>query len=105
MIFGLIHTDPWWGLAHLRATLSKAFASAGGYVGGTKALVQYLKYTAPGFVFSVGLSPPNAAAALASAGVVAVGLGVRGVSTRAWLHFKEGRPPPPGYCLAGVRGF
>eukprot|EP00667_Euglena_gracilis_P000082 EG_transcript_82 len=52
--------DVWMG------TLSKAFASAGGYVGGTKALVQYLKYTAPGFVFSVGLSPPNAAAALAS---------------------------------------
>eukprot|EP00669_Euglena_mutabilis_P000132 TRINITY_DN10172_c0_g1_i1.p3 TRINITY_DN10172_c0_g1~~TRINITY_DN10172_c0_g1_i1.p3 ORF type:complete len:242 (-),score=79.58 TRINITY_DN10172_c0_g1_i1:214-939(-) len=52
--------DIWMG------TLSKAFASAGGYVAGSKALVQYLKYTAPGFVFSVGLSPPNTAAALAS---------------------------------------
>ena len=30
------------------------------------ALVEYLKYTSPGFVYSVGLSPPNAAAALAS---------------------------------------
>jgi 8-amino-7-oxononanoate synthase len=29
-------------------------------------LVEYLKYTAPGFVFSVGLPPSNAAAALAS---------------------------------------
>ena len=29
-------------------------------------LVEYLKYTAPGFVFSVGISPSNAAAALAS---------------------------------------
>ena len=29
-------------------------------------LVEYLKYTAPGFVYSVGLSPPNAAAALAA---------------------------------------
>jgi 7-keto-8-aminopelargonate synthetase-like enzyme len=28
--------------------------------------VEYLKYTAPGFVYSVGISPPNAAAALAS---------------------------------------
>jgi 7-keto-8-aminopelargonate synthetase-like enzyme len=29
-------------------------------------LVEYLKYTAPGFVYSVGISPPNAAAALAA---------------------------------------
>jgi 7-keto-8-aminopelargonate synthetase-like enzyme len=28
--------------------------------------VEYLKYTAPGFVFSVGMSPPNAAATLAA---------------------------------------
>jgi len=48
------------------ATLSKTFGSCGGYISGCKALVEYLKYTAPGFVFSVGLSPPNAAAALAS---------------------------------------
>ena len=29
-------------------------------------MVEYLKYTAPGFVYSVGISPSNAAAALAS---------------------------------------
>ena len=29
-------------------------------------MVEYLKYTAPGFVYSVGLSPSNCAAALAS---------------------------------------
>jgi 8-amino-7-oxononanoate synthase len=45
-------------------TLSKSMASCGGYVAGSEALVQYLKYTAPGFVFSVGMSPANAAAAL-----------------------------------------
>jgi 8-amino-7-oxononanoate synthase len=44
-------------------TLSKSFASCGGYVGGSKALVQYLKYTAGGFVYSVGISPANAASA------------------------------------------
>ncbi|MGD9948129.1 MAG: aminotransferase class I/II-fold pyridoxal phosphate-dependent enzyme [Desulfobulbus sp.] len=45
-------------------TLSKSFASCGGYIAGSRALIEYLKYTAPGFVYSVGMSPPNAAAAL-----------------------------------------
>jgi 8-amino-7-oxononanoate synthase len=54
------HVDLWMG------TLSKAFASCGGYIAGSKALVNYLKYTAPGFVYSVGLSPANTAAALTS---------------------------------------
>jgi 8-amino-7-oxononanoate synthase len=50
--------DLWMG------TLSKSFASCGGYVGGSKQLVQFLKYSAGGFVYSVGISPANAAAAL-----------------------------------------
>ena len=48
------------------STLSKTFASCGGYISGCKELVDYLKYTAPNFVFSVGISPPNCAAALAA---------------------------------------
>jgi 8-amino-7-oxononanoate synthase len=47
-------------------TLSKSLASCGGYIAGSTELVEYLKYTAPGFVYSVGLSPPNAATALAA---------------------------------------
>ncbi|MBS0211062.1 MAG: aminotransferase class I/II-fold pyridoxal phosphate-dependent enzyme [Planctomycetes bacterium] len=52
--------DLWMG------TLSKSFGSCGGYIAGCKAVIEYLKYTAPGFVYSVGISPSNAAAALAS---------------------------------------
>jgi 8-amino-7-oxononanoate synthase len=52
--------DIWMG------TLSKSFGSCGGYIAGRRALIEYLKYTTPGFVFSVGLSPPNTAAALAA---------------------------------------
>lgn len=56
--------DLWMG------TLSKSFASCGGYIAGSSALVEYLKYTAPGFVFSVGMSPPNTAASLAAVRVL-----------------------------------
>jgi 8-amino-7-oxononanoate synthase len=52
--------DVWMG------TLSKSLASCGGYISGSRALIEYLKYTTPGFVYSVGMSPPNAAAALAA---------------------------------------
>jgi myxalamid-type polyketide synthase MxaB len=60
--FGIPATqvDLWMG------TLSKSFASCGGYIASSRAVVEYLKYTAPGFVYSVGMSPANAAAALAA---------------------------------------
>jgi 8-amino-7-oxononanoate synthase len=47
-------------------TLSKAFGSCGGYIAGCSELIDYLKYTAPGFVFSGGMSPPAAGASLAA---------------------------------------
>ncbi|MFG2973153.1 aminotransferase class I/II-fold pyridoxal phosphate-dependent enzyme [Streptomyces sp. NPDC048331] len=52
--------DLWMG------TLSKAFASCGGYLGGSARTVRWLRHTLPGFVYSVGLTPANAAAALAA---------------------------------------
>jgi len=52
--------DIWMG------TLSKTLASCGGYVAGESALVEHLKCAAPGFVYSVGMPPPAAAAALAA---------------------------------------
>jgi len=50
--------DIWMG------TLSKTLGSCGGYICGTHDLIEILKYQAPGFVYSVGLSPPATAAAL-----------------------------------------
>jgi 8-amino-7-oxononanoate synthase len=52
--------DIWMG------TLSKTLASCGGYIAGEDALVEHLKCAAPGFVYSVGMPPPAAAAALAA---------------------------------------
>jgi 7-keto-8-aminopelargonate synthetase-like enzyme len=47
-------------------TLSKALGSCGGYIAGCKALVEYLRYTAPGFVFAAALPPSAAGAAMAA---------------------------------------
>ena len=47
-------------------TLSKALASCGGFVAGDRTLIEYLRYSAPGFIFSVGLPPADTAAALAA---------------------------------------
>ena len=52
--------DIWMG------TLSKTLAGCGGYIAGERALVENLKYAAPGFVYSVGIAPPLAAASLAA---------------------------------------
>lgn len=52
--------DIWMG------TLSKAFASCGGYIAGTHELIENLRYTSAGFVYSAGISPANTAAALAA---------------------------------------
>ncbi len=52
--------DIWMG------TLSKALGSCGGYIAGESALVEHLKFAAPGFLYSVGMAPSVAAAALAA---------------------------------------
>ncbi|WP_342164954.1 aminotransferase class I/II-fold pyridoxal phosphate-dependent enzyme [Methylobacterium sp. SD21] len=52
--------DIWMG------TLSKTLSGCGGYICGPIALIEYLKHSAGGFVYSVGMSPPIAAAAEAA---------------------------------------
>jgi 8-amino-7-oxononanoate synthase len=52
--------DIWMG------TFSKGLGSCGGYISGCKALIEYLRYTAPGFVFAAAMAPPAAGAAIAA---------------------------------------
>lgn len=56
--------DIWMG------TLSKTLSSCGGYIAGSEALIEMLRYGAPGFVYSVGLAPPMAAAASAALSIM-----------------------------------
>lgn len=60
--FGLAgrDVDIWMG------TLSKTLAGCGGYIAGESALVEHLKFLAPGFLYSVGMPPSVAAASLAA---------------------------------------
>ncbi|MBO9116814.1 MAG: aminotransferase class I/II-fold pyridoxal phosphate-dependent enzyme [Escherichia coli] len=48
--------DLWMG------TLSKTCCGCGGYIAGCREVVELLKFTSPGFVYSVGMSPALAAA-------------------------------------------
>lgn len=50
--------DVWMG------TLSKTLAGCGGYIAGERAMVEQLRYAAPGIVDSVGMAPPLVAASL-----------------------------------------
>ncbi|MEL7329200.1 MAG: 8-amino-7-oxononanoate synthase [Cyanobacteria bacterium J06559_1] len=45
-------------------TLSKAFASLGGYVAGSHELIDFLRNRAPSWIYTTGLSPADTAAAL-----------------------------------------
>lgn len=52
--------DVWMG------TLSKSFAGCGGYAAGSTPMAELMKFSSPGFVYSVGMPPPIAAASLAA---------------------------------------
>ncbi|MCO7634512.1 aminotransferase class I/II-fold pyridoxal phosphate-dependent enzyme [Pseudomonas guariconensis] len=59
--------DIWMG------TLSKTLASCGGYIAGSTALIEHLKFLAPGFLYSVGMPPAVTASALAALRLLASG--------------------------------
>lgn len=50
----------------LMGTLSKSFVSCGGFIGARKIVTEWLRYTLPGFMYSVGLAPPIVASAHAA---------------------------------------
>jgi 8-amino-7-oxononanoate synthase len=78
--------DLWMG------TLSKSLVSCGGYIAGRQDLIDYLKRMAPGFVFSVGMAPPVAAAALAAVEILeAEPERVRRLNDRAALFLQLAR--------------
>lgn len=54
-------------------TLSKGLGTCGGYIAGSKSLVDYMHYLLPGFAFSVGISPPLAAATLEAVNIMLEG--------------------------------
>lgn len=87
--FGLAGNDVdiWMG------TLSKTLSSCGGYIAGESALVEHLKFLAPGFLYSVGMPPASAAAALAALQLLPLdGERVAAVQARGeqFLHLARG---------------
>ncbi|MDO8686118.1 MAG: 8-amino-7-oxononanoate synthase [Clostridiales bacterium] len=51
-------------------TLSKAFASEGGFIAGKRALIDFLRHKAKSFIYSTALAPHNIAVALEALNVV-----------------------------------
>ena len=51
-------------------TLSKSFVSSGGFICASKDIINWLRFTLPGFVYSVGLSPTTVATAHAALNVL-----------------------------------
>lgn len=54
------------GIDLVMGTFSKAFASLGGFIAGNRVVIEYIKHNARSLIFSASMTPPNAAAALAS---------------------------------------
>jgi len=92
------------GLSLVRVlTLSKALGSLGGAVAGSQDVVDLLVNRARPFIFTTGLSPADAAAALAAVGVVRRGEG-RALAARLRDLVERVRPGHPSPIIPVVLG-
>ncbi|EXB54913.1 Serine palmitoyltransferase 2 [Morus notabilis] len=64
----------------MMGTFTKSFGSCGGYIAGSKELVEYLKYTCPAHLYATSISPPAAQQIISSIKVI---LGEDGTSRGA----------------------
>ena len=83
-------------------TLSKGLGTCGGYLAGSGAIIEYLRYNLPGFVFSVGISPPLAAATLCAIRLLRSNPAIMAEMTESIDTFvSEARKRNLDICLAG----
>ncbi len=69
------------------ASLGKALGNAGGFVGGTAKVIDFIRYTCPGLIYSTALPPAVAAGALEALNVVETEYKDR--ARRMWGHKKR----------------
>ena len=83
-------------------TLSKGLGACGGYLAGSQTIIDYMRYMLPGFAFSVGISPPLAAAVLTAIRLLR---GDRVIISRLHHNIRffcdEARKRGLNICLAG----
>lgn len=83
-------------------TLSKGLGTCGGYLAGSQSLIDYLRYNLPGFVFSVGISPPLAAACMEAIRLIREDKSImQRMRRNIELFTKEARLRGFDTCLAG----
>ncbi|KAG5230387.1 serine palmitoyltransferase family protein [Salix suchowensis] len=54
----------------MMGTFTKSFGSCGGYIAGSKELIQYLQYTSPAHLYATSISPPAAQQIISSIRVI-----------------------------------
>ncbi|VFQ66310.1 unnamed protein product [Cuscuta campestris] len=54
----------------MMGTFTKSFGSCGGYIAGSRELIQYLKYTCPAHLYATSVSPPAAQQIISSIKVI-----------------------------------